>query len=73
MPESTRMAAEVAAMLEDGKEIACLTGNIPGSIDAPAGQMLHYFDDLVRKPMTKVVVSGMSEDPVMFPSVRTNP
>jgi rhodanese-related sulfurtransferase len=35
-------------------------GNIPGSIDAPAGQMLRCFDDLVRKPTTKVVVNCMS-------------
>jgi rhodanese-related sulfurtransferase len=34
--------------------------NIPGSIDAPAGQMLRCFDDLVRKPTTKVVVNCMS-------------
>src|SRR5262245_22790022 len=35
-------------------------GNIPGSIDAPAGQMLRCFDDLVRSPTTKVVVNCMS-------------
>jgi rhodanese-related sulfurtransferase len=35
-------------------------GNIPGSIDAPAGQMLRCFDDLVCKPTTKVVVNCMS-------------
>ena len=35
-------------------------GNIPGSIDAPAGQMLRCFDDLVRQPTTKVVVNCMS-------------
>ncbi len=35
-------------------------GNIPGSIDAPAGQMLRCFDDLVRRPTTKVVVNCMS-------------
>src|SRR5215468_12517216 len=35
-------------------------GNIPGSIDAPAGQMLRCFDDLVPKPTTKVVVNCMS-------------
>jgi rhodanese-related sulfurtransferase len=35
-------------------------GNIPGSIDAPAGQMLRCFDDLVRHPTTKVVVNCMS-------------
>jgi len=35
-------------------------GNIPGSSDAPAGQMLRCFDDLVRKPTTKVVVNCMS-------------
>jgi rhodanese-related sulfurtransferase len=35
-------------------------GNIPGSIDAPAGQMLRCFDDLVTKPTTKVVVNCMS-------------
>ena len=35
-------------------------GNIPGSIDAPAGQMLRCFDDLVRLPTTKVVVNCMS-------------
>jgi rhodanese-related sulfurtransferase len=35
-------------------------GNIPGSIDAPAGQMLRCFDDLVSKPTTKVVVNCMS-------------
>jgi rhodanese-related sulfurtransferase len=35
-------------------------GNIPGSIDAPAGQMLRCFDDLVHKPTTKVVVNCMS-------------
>src|SRR5262249_14625486 len=35
-------------------------GNIPGSIDAPAGQMLRCFDDLVRNPTTKVVVNCMS-------------
>ena len=35
-------------------------GNIPGSIDAPAGQMLRCFDDLVRYPTTKVVVNCMS-------------
>jgi rhodanese-related sulfurtransferase len=35
-------------------------GNIPGSIDAPAGQMLRCFDDLVYKPTTKVVVNCMS-------------
>jgi len=32
-------------------------GNIPGSIDAPAGQMLRCFDDLVPRPTTKVVVN----------------
>ena len=36
------------------------TGNIPGSIDAPAGQMLRCFDDLVRHPTTKVAVNCMS-------------
>jgi rhodanese-related sulfurtransferase len=35
-------------------------GNIPGSIDAPAGQMLRCFDDLVRHPTTKVAVNCMS-------------
>src|SRR5262249_43475565 len=35
-------------------------GHIPGSIDAPAGQMLRCFDDLVRHPTTKVVVNCMS-------------
>jgi len=35
-------------------------GNIPGSIDAPAGQMLRCFDDLVPRPTTKVVVNCMS-------------
>jgi rhodanese-related sulfurtransferase len=35
-------------------------GNIPGSIDAPAGQMLRCFDDLVANPTTKVVVNCMS-------------
>jgi rhodanese-related sulfurtransferase len=35
-------------------------GNIPGSVDAPAGQMLRCFDDLVRRPTTKVVVNCMS-------------
>src|SRR5262245_41751967 len=35
-------------------------GNIPGSIDAPAGQMLRCFDDLVHNPTTKVVVNCMS-------------
>jgi len=35
-------------------------GNIPSSIDAPAGQMLRCFDDLVRNPTTKVVVNCMS-------------
>ena len=35
-------------------------GNIPGSIDAPAGQMLRCFDDLVHRPTTKVVVNCMS-------------
>jgi rhodanese-related sulfurtransferase len=35
-------------------------GNIPGSVDAPAGQMLRCFDDLVRQPTTKVVVNCMS-------------
>jgi rhodanese-related sulfurtransferase len=35
-------------------------GNIPGSIDAPAGQMLRCFDDLVHQPTTKVVVNCMS-------------
>src|SRR5215831_8079939 len=35
-------------------------GNIPGSIDAPAGQMLRCFDDLVRNSTTKVVVNCMS-------------
>ena len=35
-------------------------GNIPGSIDAPAGQMLRCFDDLVRNLTTKVVVNCMS-------------
>jgi rhodanese-related sulfurtransferase len=35
-------------------------GNIPGSIDAPAGQMLRCFDDLVRHPTTQVVVNCMS-------------
>lgn len=35
-------------------------GNIPGSIDAPAGQMLRCFDDLVQNPTTKVVVNCMS-------------
>src|SRR5262249_14237134 len=35
-------------------------GNIPGSVDAPAGQMLRCFDDLVPRPTTKVVVNCMS-------------
>ena len=35
-------------------------GNIPGSIDAPAGQMLRCFDDLVPRPTTKVAVNCMS-------------
>ena len=35
-------------------------GNIPGSIDAPAGQMLRCFDDLVSQPTTKVAVNCMS-------------
>jgi rhodanese-related sulfurtransferase len=35
-------------------------GNIPGSIDAPAGQMLRCFDDLVSRPTTKVAVNCMS-------------
>jgi rhodanese-related sulfurtransferase len=35
-------------------------GNIPGSIDAPAGQMLRCFDDLVHHPTTKVVMNCMS-------------
>ena len=35
-------------------------GSIPGSIDAPAGQMLRCFDDLVPHPTTKVVVNCMS-------------
>ena len=35
-------------------------GNIPGSIDAPAGQMLRCFDDLVHHPTTKVAVNCMS-------------
>src|SRR5207247_8081083 len=35
-------------------------GNIPGSIDAPAGQMLRCFDDFVRHPTTKVVVNSIS-------------
>jgi rhodanese-related sulfurtransferase len=35
-------------------------GNIPGSVDAPAGQMLRCFDDLVRHTTTKVVVNCMS-------------
>ena len=35
-------------------------GNIPGSVDAPAGQMLRCFDDLVLRPTTKVVVNCMS-------------
>ena len=35
-------------------------GNIPGSVDAPAGQMLRCFDDLVSHPTTKVVVNCMS-------------
>ena len=35
-------------------------GNIPGSIDAPGGQMLRCFDDLVPRPTTKVVVNCMS-------------
>ncbi|HVQ74426.1 MAG TPA: rhodanese-like domain-containing protein [Candidatus Binatia bacterium] len=35
-------------------------GHIPGSIDAPAGQMLRCFDDLVRNPRTKVAVNCMS-------------
>src|SRR6266481_7442412 len=35
-------------------------GNIPGSIDAPAGQMLRCFDDLVRHPTTQVAVNCMS-------------
>src|SRR2546422_805612 len=102
MPEITRSATEVAAMLDDGGEIAFLdvreivpfgtshpllathlalgqieceiawllidsrprseyrAANIPGSIDAPAGQMLRCFDDLVDKPTTKVVVNCMS-------------
>ena len=35
-------------------------GNIPGSVDAPAGQMLRCFDDLVTRPTTKVAVNCMS-------------
>jgi rhodanese-related sulfurtransferase len=35
-------------------------GNIPGSVDAPAGQMLRCFDDLVSQPTTKVAVNCMS-------------
>src|SRR4030095_3638801 len=35
-------------------------GSIPGSIDAPAGQMLRCFDDLVPHPTTKVAVNCMS-------------
>src|SRR5262245_59576191 len=35
-------------------------GHLPGSIDAPAGQMLRCFDDLVSDPATKVVVNCMS-------------
>src|SRR5205823_11748609 len=35
-------------------------GNVPGSIDTPAGQMLRCFDDFVRNPTTKVAVNCMS-------------
>jgi rhodanese-related sulfurtransferase len=35
-------------------------GHIPGSIDAPAGEMLRCFDDLVQRPTTRVVVNCMS-------------
>jgi rhodanese-related sulfurtransferase len=35
-------------------------GSIPGSIDAPAGQMLCCFDYLVPHPTTKVAVNCMS-------------
>src|SRR5262249_37928376 len=39
---------------------ASQAGNSRGSIDAPAGQMLRCFDDLVPRATTKVVVNCMS-------------